>query len=1070
MTSVVQFRTRLLLLALALAASLFLIMVQTASADGTVLSAGDIAIIGVNSDGDDDFAFVLLKDVAAGTSLYVTDKGWNDASGFFTVAGDGVWQWSTSVALSRGTVIHVTTSDNGVIIPDPLSADPGTITWVENNSTVVSYMGDQVFLYQGTEASPTLIAGCTWNVESGSTTANWDGSAVSAMTSALPDQLTNGETAIWLYEAGESPTERDNFKYNGITSGSPAQLRAAINTLSNWLVDTTTVSTGNPYDLETFPTFTVEITNTAPTLAHNTGMTVNEGASKTITQAMLQVTDAEQAASALTYTLTAVPANGTLYNGATALSLSGTKTFTQADIDGSSISYTHNGGETTSDSFKFTVSDGDGGSISETTFSITVTSVNDAPQATSVQLSGTTIYGQALTGSYTYVDAETDPEGTSTFQWYRADSAAGLNHTAISGATLSTYTLAAADVEKYISFAVTPAAQTGTSPGATVQSAWSSQIQKADCETTTVEAPVLSGRTTSSITLVSVSGYEYTRVAENAEWNTGTWQDATLFDGLSSGATHDFYQRVKETDTHKASAVSAKLTVTTLAAPSITTTSLPNGVTEQAYSQVLAATGTTPITWTIASGSLPAGLSLSGVTISGTPATAGSYNFTVKAENTVGSDTQALSIVVSAAPTITTISLPNGTTGQAYSQMLEATGTTPITWTIESGGLPAGVSLSGDTISGTPSAAGTFNFTVKAENTAGNDTQALSITVADPTYTASITPTSKSFPDAVESYGEQVATEFTITNTGTGQLTNLSAQISAGSGYFEISTALANTSLSATNSTTVSVRPQTGLAVDDYTGTLTVTGDHGISVSAALAFTVNEAPTYTISAAPDPVAFGSLAEGYLPVSAKLVTVTNTGNQSVTLSQPSAVNYTLGALSATQIQPAGTATFTIAPKDGLTAGNWDEVIQIQGSNGASTQVTAKFTCTVPVPYQITSGGGSFYLQSGETVTIVSNGLFANFTGLTSNGALVGGWNYDLTEGSCIITLHNDYLNSLPVGTYAMRFHFMDGYAETNLTINEAIPQTGDDVPVLLYWILAALTAGTLILLGIKRIFG
>jgi len=84
------------------------------------------------------------------------------------------------------------------------------------------------------------------------------------------------------------------------------------------------------------------------------------------------------------------------------------------------------------------------------------------------------------------------------------------------------------------------------------------------------------------------------------------------------------------------------------------------------------------------------------------------------------------------APTITTASLPNGTVGTAYSQTLAATGKTPITWSIASGNLPGGLSLSSaGVILGTPSASGTFNFTVKAANGVTPDaTKALSITIS----------------------------------------------------------------------------------------------------------------------------------------------------------------------------------------------------------------------------------------------------------------------------------------------------------------------------------------------------
>ena len=84
--------------------------------------------------------------------------------------------------------------------------------------------------------------------------------------------------------------------------------------------------------------------------------------------------------------------------------------------------------------------------------------------------------------------------------------------------------------------------------------------------------------------------------------------------------------------------------------PVITTTTLQGGKAGAAYSQTLAATGTAPITWSIESGSLPAGLTLSGNTISGTPTTAGTFTFKVKAANGAGSDTKELSIVIQAAP------------------------------------------------------------------------------------------------------------------------------------------------------------------------------------------------------------------------------------------------------------------------------------------------------------------------------------------------------------------------------------------------------------------------------------
>ncbi|MHC4713164.1 MAG: putative Ig domain-containing protein, partial [Planctomycetota bacterium] len=187
------------------------------------------------------------------------------------------------------------------------------------------------------------------------------------------------------------------------------------------------------------------------------------------------------------------------------------------------------------------------------------------------------------------------------------------------------------------------------------------------------------------------------------------------------------------------------LSITVQSAPSdleITTTSLPDGDVDVAYSQTLAATGgVQPYTWSIISGDLPAGLSLSSSTgqISGTPSTYGTSNFTVQVtddQSPADSDTQALSITIDPANlVITTTSLGNGTVNVAYSRTVQATGgEPPYTWSLASGSLPAGLSLNSSTgqISGTPTSTGTSNFTVEVEDsqsTPDTDQQALSITV-----------------------------------------------------------------------------------------------------------------------------------------------------------------------------------------------------------------------------------------------------------------------------------------------------------------------------------------------------
>jgi hypothetical protein len=97
-----------------------------------------------------------------------------------------------------------------------------------------------------------------------------------------------------------------------------------------------------------------------------------------------------------------------------------------------------------------------------------VISANSPPTATGVGVSGITAVMMTVTGSYTYSDVDGDPQGTSTFKWYRADNSACTTGKTDTGITTKTYTVQSADLGKYLCFEVTPAAASGTSPGSAV--------------------------------------------------------------------------------------------------------------------------------------------------------------------------------------------------------------------------------------------------------------------------------------------------------------------------------------------------------------------------------------------------------------------------------------------------------------------------------------------------------------------------------------------------------------------------------------------------------------------------
>jgi hypothetical protein len=186
---------------------------------------------------------------------------------------------------------------------------------------------------------------------------------------------------------------------------------------------------------------------------------------------------------------------------------------------------------------------------------------------------------------------------------------------------------------------------------------------------------------------------------------------------------------------------------------------LPPGVIGTAYNQTVSATGgTAPYTFTIASGSLPPGLTLNSTTgvISGIPLTPGQFSFTINATDAISCPGgRPYSIVIPAVPgcpfiTVNPATLAIAVLGTPYSQTISASGgTPPFTFSVSSGALPPGLTLvatSGTTalISGTPTALGFFSFTIvatDANNCPGSRAYSLQLPAAAPPPPGSSVPT-----------------------------------------------------------------------------------------------------------------------------------------------------------------------------------------------------------------------------------------------------------------------------------------------------------------------------------------
>ncbi len=140
------------------------------------------------------------------------------------------------------------------------------------------------------------------------------------------------------------------------------------------------------------PVATIELTIVAvddpPELVNN-GLVVAEGQRAAIAAAVLRAIDPDTLPAALRFTVTALPTRGALSVGDVSLVAGGS--FTQADIDAGRVAYTHDGSETTSDSFRFTLRD-ETTTLPEAQFTITITAENDDPVITTS--SGATFYLQ----------------------------------------------------------------------------------------------------------------------------------------------------------------------------------------------------------------------------------------------------------------------------------------------------------------------------------------------------------------------------------------------------------------------------------------------------------------------------------------------------------------------------------------------------------------------------------------------------------------------------------------------------------------------------------------------------
>jgi hypothetical protein len=248
----------------------------------------------------------------------------------------------------------------------------------------------------------------------------------------------------------------------------------------------------------------------------------------------------------------------------------------------------------------------------------------------------------------------------------------------------------------------------------------------------------------------------------------------------TQAGTFSFTIQVRDSSARKAN---ASYSVSIAPPPlQITTSSLPNGQVSSSYSATLAASGgTTPYSWSVTSGALPPGLTLTAATgqIGGTPTQSGTFAFTAQVLAASG-QTASASYSINIAPPplqITTSSLPGGQVSVSYSATLTASGgTAPDSWSVTSGSLPPGLTLTASTgqITGTPSQSGTFSFTAQVQDSS-SPVQSKSATYSVSVGSAPLQNTTASLP------GGQASSPYSGTLTAGGGATPYSWSLTSGS-------------------------------------------------------------------------------------------------------------------------------------------------------------------------------------------------------------------------------------------------------------------------------------------------
>ncbi|MEO6323096.1 MAG: putative Ig domain-containing protein, partial [Thermoanaerobaculia bacterium] len=354
-------------------------------------------------------------------------------------------------------------------------------------------------------------------------------------------------------------------------------------------------------------------------------------------------------------------------------------------------------------------------------------------------------------------------------------------------------------------------------------------------------------------------------------------------------------------------------------------TSLPDGVANTAYSQSLTQTGAASPTFSITAGVLPTGLSIDAAgNITGTPTAAGAFIFTGTASDASGCTGGRSYRVSVTCPSITVnpATAPNGQVGVPYATqtLVGSGGAAPYTFAVTAGALPAGLSQSGAggaTISGTPTTAGPFSFTITATD-ANNctGTRVYSGTIANcPTIIVTPPATGQGF------IGTAFSQQFTQSGAGTPTFTiDPTSPNTLPAGWsLAPSTGILSSASPSGGTFTIKVR------VTDAGGCFGISGNYVVTISPSIA-----SETYT------PVVIGNMSIDTATGTTFSVLTNDTPGSTATLVSATSANGGNVTLN------SATGTFTYDPPRGYEG---TDSFQYTVTNGGQTSGPATVSLTV-----------------------------------------------------------------------------------------------------------------------------